>query len=182
MATDQVEDQPPKRQASPAQTLVSQHDMESDSSADVATHVQDREEVGLSQVVRGTTENVLSKLEENLGKIPEAVDEKELLQTKEPGPLEKNGKDVEEVLNIISQSIYREGNGRNKCGQVCFLIADVSIDRANLDEAFGSDFVAQCGQPLALRLHYNPGAFFTSEVSPKANSIFKLLHYSFAYL
>ena len=34
-----------------------------------------------------------------------------LLQSSGPGPLESDGISVEEVLNIISQSIYREGEG-----------------------------------------------------------------------
>ena len=38
-------------------------------------------------------------------------EEEELLQDTNPGPLESEGKDVEDVLNIISQSIYREGEG-----------------------------------------------------------------------
>ena len=39
-------------------------------------------------------------------------DEDEVLQDSEPGPLSKDPKDVEEVLNVISQSIYREGQGK----------------------------------------------------------------------
>ena len=38
-------------------------------------------------------------------------EEDELLQDTDPGPLGCDGKDVEDVLNIISQSIYREGEG-----------------------------------------------------------------------
>ena len=42
----------------------------------------------------------------------EVEDEDEVLQDSEPGPLSKDPKDVEEVLNVISQSIYREGQGQ----------------------------------------------------------------------
>ena len=42
----------------------------------------------------------------------EEEDEDEVLQDSEPGPLSKDPKDVEEVLNVISQSIYREGQGK----------------------------------------------------------------------
>ena len=38
-------------------------------------------------------------------------EEDRLLQDTDPGPLGCDGKDVEDVLNIISQSIYREGEG-----------------------------------------------------------------------
>ena len=41
----------------------------------------------------------------------EGEEEDELLQDTDPGPLGCDGKDVEDVLNIISQSIYREGEG-----------------------------------------------------------------------
>jgi hypothetical protein len=34
-----------------------------------------------------------------------------LLQSSGPGPLDSEGVSVEDVLNIISQSIYREGEG-----------------------------------------------------------------------
>ena len=37
--------------------------------------------------------------------------EDQLLQSSAPGPLDKEGKNVEDVLNIISQSIFREGEG-----------------------------------------------------------------------
>ena len=64
----------------------------------------------LSNVVRGTAENVLGKLEGDLQQAEE-LDEEELLQSTEPGPLGKDGRDVEDVLNVISQSIYREAEG-----------------------------------------------------------------------
>ena len=38
-------------------------------------------------------------------------EEEEYLQDTNPGPLGADGKDVEDVLSIISQSIYREGEG-----------------------------------------------------------------------
>jgi len=66
----------------------------------------------LSQVVQGTAENLLNKLEENLGEQKGAeLPEDQLLQSSAPGPLDKEGKNVEDVLNIISQSIFREGEG-----------------------------------------------------------------------
>ena len=43
--------------------------------------------------------------------------EEELLQDTIPGPLGLEGKEVEDVLNIISQSIYREGEGKFKISQ-----------------------------------------------------------------
>jgi hypothetical protein len=36
-----------------------------------------------------------------------------LLQSTGPGPLDSEGVSVEDVLNIISQSIYREGEGQH---------------------------------------------------------------------
>ena len=39
------------------------------------------------------------------------IPEDQLLQSSNPGPLDKDGKNVEDVLNIISQSIFREGEG-----------------------------------------------------------------------
>ena len=64
----------------------------------------------LSKVVQGTAENLLNKLEENLEqKGQPELPEDQLLQSSVPGPLDKEGKNVEDVLNIISQSIFREG-------------------------------------------------------------------------
>ena len=57
------------------------------------------EEEDYSRVVQGTTETLLNKLEENLVK--------ETLQECEPGELEEEGKDIDQVLGIISNSIYR---------------------------------------------------------------------------
>ncbi len=70
----------------------------------------------LRDVVRGTAESVLSKLEGDLegaamAEGEEGEEEEEVLQATEPGPLPKEGRDVEEVLNVISQSIYREAEG-----------------------------------------------------------------------
>ena len=75
----------------------------------------------LSSVVQGTAENLLGKLEDAVtaggtttaGEAAAAVDdeEDEVLQDSEPGPLSQDPKEVEEVLNVISQSIYREGQG-----------------------------------------------------------------------
>jgi len=42
----------------------------------------------------------------------EEEEEEEFLQDTNPGPLGLDGKDVEDVLSIISQSIYREGEGK----------------------------------------------------------------------
>eukprot|EP00092_Neocalanus_flemingeri_P014901 GFUD01016093.1.p1 GENE.GFUD01016093.1~~GFUD01016093.1.p1 ORF type:complete len:800 (+),score=220.63 GFUD01016093.1:61-2460(+) len=71
----------------------------------------DDEDENMSNVVQGTTETILNKLEENLAQAPE-VDESDLLQVAEPGPLDSEGKDIEQVLSIISNSIYREGEGQ----------------------------------------------------------------------
>ena len=66
----------------------------------------------LSKVVQGTAENLLNKLEENLEqKGQPELPEDQLLQSSAPGPLDQEGKNVEDVLNIISQSIFREGEG-----------------------------------------------------------------------
>ena len=43
---------------------------------------------------------------------PADVPESELLQMSAPGPLDEEGTEVEDVMNIISQSIYKEGEGR----------------------------------------------------------------------
>ena len=55
-------------------------------------------------MVAGTTETLLNKLEENLAG---CSGEKETLQEQEPGDLEEEGKDIDQVLGIISNSIYR---------------------------------------------------------------------------
>ena len=78
---------------------------------------EDVDEDDYSNVVQGTTETLLNKLEENLaagggggggGSAATAV----TLQESEPADLEEEGKDIEQVLSIISNSIYREGEGQ----------------------------------------------------------------------
>ena len=59
-----------------------------------------------SDMVRGATETMLTKLEESLGS--RSGNPADVLQTSEPGPLDETGTDVEDVLNVISQSIFRE--------------------------------------------------------------------------
>lgn len=69
----------------------------------------------LSGMVQGTAQELLHQMEENLGgHSASTMDEKELLQMSEPGPLGEEGREVEDVLNIISQSIFREGEGKAK--------------------------------------------------------------------
>jgi len=72
---------------------------------------EDGDEENMGNVVQGTTETILNKLEENLSQAP-PIAEGDLLQIAEPGPLEAEGKDIEQVLSIISNSIYREGEGQ----------------------------------------------------------------------
>jgi len=84
-------------------------DEESDVGEDITE--EDEEEENMTNVVQGTTETIINKLEENLSQVPE-IDESELLQVAEPGPLEAEGRDIEQVLSIISHSIYREGEGQ----------------------------------------------------------------------
>ena len=65
-------------------------------------------------VVQGTAASIISKFENSMMAPPtESAEEGELLQSSEPGPLDKEGKDVEDVLGIISQSIYRAGEGHS---------------------------------------------------------------------
>ena len=78
--------------------------------SDIGEEDVTEEDENMSNVVQGTTETILNKLEENLAQVPE-IDESELLQVAEPGPLDSEGKDIEQVLSIISHSIYREGEG-----------------------------------------------------------------------
>ena len=61
---------------------------------------EEEEEENMSNVVQGTTETILNKLEENLAQVPD-IDESELLQVAEPGPLDPEGRDIEQVLSII---------------------------------------------------------------------------------
>lgn len=79
--------------------------------SDEGDEVDDDDDENMSNVVQGTTETILNKLEENLAQAPD-VDEADLLQMAEPGPLDSEGKDIEQVLSIISNSIYREGEGQ----------------------------------------------------------------------
>ena len=65
----------------------------------------------MPEIVQGTTKTLISKLEENLSSAPDQYDSTQLLAT-EPGPLDHEGKDIEQVLNIISHSIYRESEGQ----------------------------------------------------------------------
>ena len=65
-------------------------------------------------VVQGTAESMISKLENSMMAPPDpSSEEGDLLQSSEPGPLDKEGKDVEDVLGIISQSIFRAGEGHS---------------------------------------------------------------------
>jgi len=54
-------------------------------------------------VIQGTTETLLNKLEETLV----AGGERETLQECEPSDLDEEGKEIDQVLGIISNSIYR---------------------------------------------------------------------------
>ena len=63
-------------------------------------------------IKRENVENAMEAKEDE-DDIEEEEEEEEFLQDTNPGPLGLEGKDVEDVLNIISQSIYREGEGKN---------------------------------------------------------------------
>ena len=65
----------------------------------------------------------IEDIEDEEGGEEEEEEEDELLQDTDPGPLGCDGKDVEDVLNIISQSIYREGDG------IFFIHSSSFIDR-----------------------------------------------------
>jgi hypothetical protein len=69
-------------------------------------------------VVHTTAENLVNKLEANLSSAFSGLDvageHDLLLQSTGPGPLDKDGMNVEDVLNIISHSIYREGEGKKE--------------------------------------------------------------------
>jgi len=114
-ADSKVDPEQPKVEKQPPPQEEDEDDEESPKAAAVS-HRQ------LSTVVQGTAENLLGRLEEVVGSAgcgtPDGVggeddlDDDEVLQDSEPGPLSQDPKDVEEVLNIISQSIYREGQGR----------------------------------------------------------------------
>ena len=74
---------------------------EEDVEEDIEEDEVDQEDY--SGVVQGTTESLLNKLEETLA----GGGERETLQECEPGDLEEEGKDIDQVLGIISNSIYR---------------------------------------------------------------------------
>ena len=82
-------------------------------------------DAGLSHVVQGTAESMVNRLEENIasqGGEGAPLSEEELLQGSDPGPLDADGKDVEDVLNVISQSIYRAAAAGGGQGQGSFLM------------------------------------------------------------
>jgi len=96
-----VEEQATSDSLIPATGSVCEEDVEEDIEEDEV----DQEDY--SGVVQGTTESLLNKLEETLA----GGGERETLQECEPGDLEEEGKDIDQVLGIISNSIYREGEG-----------------------------------------------------------------------
>jgi hypothetical protein len=59
----------------------------------------------LVNTVQGTTETLLTKLEENLA--TSSSGGTTTLQDMEQQDMEEEGKDIEQVLSIISNSIYR---------------------------------------------------------------------------
>ena len=59
---------------------------ESDQGEDI-TEEEEMDDENMSAMVQGTTETILNKLEENLTNVPD-IDESELLQAAEPGPLD----------------------------------------------------------------------------------------------
>jgi hypothetical protein len=82
---------------------------------------EEEDEDDYSNVVQGTTETLLTKLEENLasgggGSTATTV----TLQDCEPADMEEEGKDIEQVLSIISNSIYRWGIR-------CFCMGDTMV-------------------------------------------------------
>ena len=96
------------RNLSPAFNLVVQMALKGSVGEDVGdgedVEEEEEDEEDYSNVVQGTTETLLNKLEENLAG---CGGEKETLQECEPGDLEEDGKDIDQVLGIISNSIYR---------------------------------------------------------------------------
>ena len=86
----------------------------------------------LSTVVQGTAENLLTKLEEAVSGPPVDdeggdLEDEEVLQDSAPGPLSEDAKDVEDVINVISQSIYREGQGKHML--IGFFLCKIAILR-----------------------------------------------------
>ena len=74
-------------------------------------------------VVQGTAESMISKLENSMLAPPTdpSSEEGDLLQSSEPGPLDKEGKDVEDVLGIISQ-VWIKLNGKKYRRDIIFRI------------------------------------------------------------
>ena len=60
---------------------------ESDQGEDITEEEEEMDDENMSAMVQGTTETILNKLEENLTNVPD-IDESELLQAAEPGPLD----------------------------------------------------------------------------------------------
>ena len=82
--------------------------------ADDSAYSEELSAAAAPNVVQGTAESMISKLENSMMAPPDpSSEEGDLLQSSEPGPLDKEGKDVEDVLGIISQSIFRAGEGHS---------------------------------------------------------------------
>ena len=91
---------------------------------------------GGGNLIRGTAESLLSRLEDNVNgeeQQQQQLEESELLQGSEPGPLPEEGRDVDDVLNVISQSINREAEGEKDVFTV-FRFTD--IDCTAIEEIF----------------------------------------------
>ena len=67
---------------------------------------EEEDDEDYSHVIQGTTETLLNKLEETLV----GGGERETLQECEPSDLDEDGKEIDQVLGIISNSIYRYNN------------------------------------------------------------------------
>ena len=79
---------------------------ESDQGEDI-TEEEEMDDENMSAMVQGTTETILNKLEENLTNVPD-IDESELLQAAEPGPLDP---EVSSLFTFTSQfSSQHEGS------------------------------------------------------------------------
>lgn len=87
---------------------------ESLTDAEVDEEAEDEEEEDLSHVVQGTTETLLTRLEKTLAARGDGApdSETETLEGSRIGPLEEEGKEIDQVLSIISNTIYREGEGQ----------------------------------------------------------------------
>ncbi len=107
--TTEEHQQPRQKRASAADSVASSS---AAVAAAAAAAAHSRHDSGdLTNAVRGTAESVLNKLE---GDLETTMEEADLLQSTEPGPIDKEGRDVEDVLNVISQSIYREAEGTER--------------------------------------------------------------------